>query len=167
MFGVPLRNEGIDPSIVGELGRIGRPGESIVRITPATPPLVSSLLALLPEARTVAPEAEAAAPAPQAQAVPLSMTAPSVAMLLAMASVAGTTPSKVRERQIARAARGLDVLAGLQAAQARGLDPGPALAQLADWAKDVEMPEDPALAEFFRELDLRVRVELAKHERFA
>jgi hypothetical protein len=99
--------------------------------------------------------------------VPLSMTAPSVAMLLAMASVAGTTPSKVRERQIARAARGLDVLAGLQAAQARGLDPGPALAQLADWAKDVEMPEDPALAEFFRELDLRVRVELAKHERFA
>ena len=32
---------------------------------------------------------------------------------------------------------------------------------------DVELPDDPELAEFFRELDLRVRVELAKHERFA
>lgn len=147
--------------------RIGRFGESLVRITPATPPLVSSLLALLPQVKTAAPEAEAPSPAPQAQPMPLSMTAPSVAMLLAMASVAGTVPARHRERHLARATRGLDALAALQAAQARGLDAAPALAQLSDWAKDVEMPEDPALAEFLRELELRVRVELAKHERFA
>jgi hypothetical protein len=117
--------------------------------------------------KTAAPEAEAPVPPPQAQAVPLSMSAPSVAMLLAMSSMGGVAPTKARERQIARAAKGLDGLAALQAAQARGLDPGPALAQLAEWTKDVDMPDDPALAEFFRELDVRVRVELAKHERFA
>ena len=128
---------------------------------------MSSLLALLPQVKTAAPEAEAPAHVPQAQQVPLAMTAPSVAMLLAMASVGGVAPTKARERQIARAARGLDGLAALHAAQARGLDPGPALAQLAEWAQDVDMPDDPALAEFVRELDLRVRVELAKHERFA
>lgn len=138
-----------------------------MRIPPAPPPLVSSLLALLPQVKTAAPEAEAPAPAPQAQAVPLGMTAPSVAMLLAMATVGGVAPTKARERQLARAAKGLDGLAALHAAQARGLDVAPALAQLADWAQDVELPEDPELAEFFRELDLRVRVELAKHERFA
>lgn len=138
-----------------------------MRIPPAPPPLVSSLLALLPQVKAAAPEAEAPVPPPQAQAVPLSMSAPSVAMLLAMSSMGGVAPTKARERQIARAAKGLDGLAALQAAQARGLDPGPALAQLAEWTKDVDMPDDPALAEFFRELDVRVRVELAKHERFA
>lgn len=146
---------------------MGRPGEKIVRIPPAPPPLVSSLTALLPQVKPAAPEADAAPPVPAAQNVPSAMAAPSVAMLLAMATVGGAAPTKARERRIARAARGLDGLAALEAAQARGLDPAPALAQLAEWAQEVEMPDDPALAEFVRELDLRVRVELAKHERFA
>lgn len=167
MFGRPFCGEGGKSSIVRRSGRIGRPWEMIVRIPPVQPPLISSLLALLPQVKTAATEVEAPSPAPQAQAVPLSMTAPSVAMLLAMASVGGVAPTKARERQIARAAKGLDGLAALHAAQARGLDTGPALAQLGDWLKDMEMPDDPALAEFVRELDLRVRVELAKHERFA
>jgi Class II flagellar assembly regulator len=138
-----------------------------VRIPPTPTPLVNSLLSLLPQVRTVAADVEAPAPAPQAQAVPLSMTAPSIAMLLAMAGTNGTTPTRERERQVARAAKGLDALSALHAAQARGLDSGPALAELADWVSTSEMPEDAALAEFLRELDLRVRVELAKHERFA
>ena len=137
-----------------------------MQITPA-PPIVTSLLSLLPQVKTVASEAEAPVPAQQAPAVPLSITAPSVAMLLAMASVGGTQPTKERERHIARAARGLDALADLQAAQARGLDAGPALSRLAEWTSTAEMPEDAALADFLKDLDVRVRVELAKHERFA
>jgi hypothetical protein len=38
------------------------------------------------------------------------------------------------------------------------------LQQLADWSAAFEAPEDPQLAALARDVELRVRVELAKHE---
>ena len=38
------------------------------------------------------------------------------------------------------------------------------LEQLAEWVSQVEQPEDPVLAEIIAEIELRVRVELAKFD---
>ena len=38
------------------------------------------------------------------------------------------------------------------------------LRELAAWAASIEVPSDPQLAAFHRELDVRVRVELAKFD---
>ena len=38
------------------------------------------------------------------------------------------------------------------------------LRQLADWSARFALPEDTALAAVARDIDLRVRVELAKHD---
>jgi hypothetical protein len=86
----------------------------------------------------------------------------SVEMLVALASV---DPGVERRRKMAvEAERGLVLLERLHQ-EAMGGDILPErLAQLAEWSASFALPDDPALAAVARDIDLRVRVELAKHD---
>ena len=50
---------------------------------------------------------------------------------------------------------------------AAGAPPAEALEALADWRRGFTLPDDPQLAEIARAVDLRVRVELARHDLIA
>jgi hypothetical protein len=99
----------------------------------------------------------AAAPGPG-----LTPPTTSVEMLVALASV---DPAVERRRKMAvEAERGLVLLERLHQ-EAMGGDILPErLAQLAEWSASFALPDDPALAAVARDIDLRVRVELAKHD---
>lgn len=104
------------------------------------------------------------APRQGAQAAPTLQAATTVHVLLA-AATALETPKDKRRREARPAARGLEILEQLHAAQVKGLPDEAALDALSQWAALFEMPDDPALAEIARDIELRVRVELAKHDR--
>lgn len=84
----------------------------------------------------------------------------SVQMLV---TLAGFDPERERRRQMAEKGKaGLDALEALHAELLVG-EPSPErLDQLAEWIVQVESPTDPVLAGIMAEIDLRVRVELAK-----
>ena len=64
----------------------------------------------------------------------------------------------------AGADKGLRLLDALHGELIAGT-PSPArLRDIAAWAQTIEMPQDPALAAIVRDIDLRVRVELAKFD---
>jgi hypothetical protein len=105
---------------------------------------------------------DAAIPKPPPATVPIAPPATSVAMLVAMAA---NDPVVERRRKLAAEAdRGLSMLERLHRDLAAG-EPSPErLAELADWVENFTPPDDPALAPVAREIELRVRVELAKHD---
>lgn len=100
--------------------------------------------------------------APTPQGTQLTPPATSVEMLVALASV---DPAVERRRKMAaQADRGLALLERLHQ-EALGGDILPErLEQLAQWSASFALPDDPALAAVVRDIDLRVRVELAKHD---
>lgn len=104
------------------------------------------------------------APRQGQQAAPTLQAATTVHVLLA-AATALETPKDKRRREARPAARGLEILEQLHAAQVKGLPDAAALDALSQWAALFEMPDDPELAEIARDIELRVRVELAKHDR--
>ena len=104
------------------------------------------------------------APKQGQQAAPTLQAATTVHVLLA-AATALETPQEKRRREARPSARGLEILDQLHAAGVKGVPEDKALDALAQWAAAFEMPEDPALADIAREIELRVRVELAKHDR--
>jgi len=85
--------------------------------------------------------------------------------VLLAAATALETPKDKRRREARPAARGLEILEQLHAAQVKGLPDEAALDALSQWAALFEVPDDPELAEIARDIELRVRVELAKHDR--
>ena len=87
--------------------------------------------------------------------------ATSVAMLVALSAEA---PAERRRRAIIQAERGLDALERLREELAAGIPSPERLRELAAWSSGFEMPDDPELAELARDIELRVRVELAKHD---
>jgi Class II flagellar assembly regulator len=107
---------------------------------------------------------ESAPPAPMS-AIP--QTLGSVQMLVALAAVA---PSEERRRaQVAEARRGLDVLDRLHHELLSGAAKGTTLDALSLWLKQrpdaqAMTADDPKLAALFDEIELRVRVELAKFD---
>ena len=112
-------------------------------------------------AKAAMPEAP---PPTQPQAGPTLQAATTVHVLLA-AGTALETPRDKRRRDARPAARGLEILEKLHAAQVKGVPGDQLLDALAQWAAVFEMPDDPVLAEIARDVELRVRVELAKHDR--
>lgn len=104
------------------------------------------------------------APRQGQQAAPTLQAATTVHVLLA-AATALETPKDKRRREARPAARGLEILEQLHAAQVKGLPDAATLDALSQWAALFEMPEDPELADIARDIELRVRVELAKHDR--
>ena len=130
-----------------------------MRITGLAAPLQTLLLASLPKAAAFAaakPPVQDAAPAtPLAQPV-------SVEMLVTLA--AAESPIDRRRRAANQADRGLHALERLDAEQAAGLPAIERLREVAAWSETLETPQDPALAALLQEIELRVRVELAKHD---
>ena len=84
----------------------------------------------------------------------------SVGMLIALAAA---DPDREKRRKMALPAReGIELLEDLHTEIVTG-NPSPArLAMLADWVRNVPIPEDETLASLLCEIELRVRVELAK-----
>ena len=105
-----------------------------------------------------------AAPGESAPLPPIQPTPPlgSVQMLVTLAAF---DPDKERRRQMAeQGAEGLDELETLQMELAVGGATPERLEQLAEWVSQVEQPTDPVLASIVAEIELRVRIELAKFD---
>ncbi len=86
----------------------------------------------------------------------------SVQMLVTLAAY---DPDRERRRQMAeQGSNGLDELEALQVELAAGGASPERLEQLAEWVSQVEVPADPVLAAIMGEIELRVRVELAKFD---
>lgn len=86
----------------------------------------------------------------------------SVQMLVAIAAY---DPERERRRQMAeQGTNGLDELEALQVELIAGEPTPERLAQLAEWVEKLDTPADPVLAEILAEIELRVRVELAKFD---
>ncbi|MES1973631.1 MAG: flagellar assembly protein FliX [Pseudomonadota bacterium] len=133
-----------------------------MRIDGLSLPLARSLLAALPKAvpSFALIEGETRPAQPMTAAPTCSMT--SVQMLVTLAAAQDGVE---RRRRVAReASRGLDALDRLHDEMLAGAPSIERLREIAHWAQSAEAPEDPALAKIFREIDLRVRVELAKYD---
>jgi len=131
-----------------------------LRITGPTTPIQNMLLAALPkvtEFTTAEAPAPMAAPAPTAPPQPVS-----VEMLVALA--ASESPVDRRRRQVASADGALTSLERLNAALMAGLPTVERLQEVAAWTQSLDTPPDPALASLFNDIELRLRVELAKHD---
>ncbi|MGK6356687.1 flagellar assembly protein FliX [Sphingomonas sp. DT-207] len=134
-----------------------------MRIDSLSPMMARSLMAALPKAAPGFPlaEGDAAPVAPQPPVNgPGGVAPPSVQMLVALAAA---DPQMERRRRIAKdAERGVDALDRLHKELLAGTAPVERLREIAEWSQTFETPDDPVLAQILSEIDLRVRVELAK-----
>lgn len=136
---------GLPPALQqGLIAALGRAGEAFA-VTAAAGETARDAAAILP---AVTP--------------PATQPATSVQMLVALAAQEPATER--RRRQAAEADRGLSMLERLHAELVAGTPAPERLQELADWSATLAMPEEPALASLAREIDVRVRVELAKHD---
>lgn len=128
--------------------------------------MVRSLLAALPKAapdfQAGGPEAHASLPVPLPNGAGAAVPTPSVQMLVALA--AANPAIERRRKEAAKADRGLDLLERLHGELLAGVATPARLREVADWAQTMDTPEDPVLAAIVRDIDLRVRVELAKYD---
>lgn len=93
---------------------------------------------------------------------PATQPATSVQMLVALAA---TEPTVERRRRLAEGTdRGLALLEQLHAELVAGTPAPERLQELLEWSESFETPDDPQLATVAREIELRVRVEMAKHD---
>lgn len=98
-------------------------------------------------------------------ASPAQQTPQPIANVQMLVTLAAIDPDRDRRRQQAeRGHEGLDRLAALNAELIVGQPTPERLKQLADWVRQADAPEDPILAEIMAEIELRVRVELAKFD---
>ena len=136
-----------------------------MRIAALPPAMLQSLLAAAsPKVERVVSDATAAEPqaAPPPNLPPAPQAAASVQMLVALAA---NMPAAERRRRMAESAdRGLSMLERLHAELAAGAVAPERLVELAAWAESFEVPDDPVLAGLARDIEVRVRVEIAKHE---
>jgi hypothetical protein len=136
-----------------------------VRIDGLTPLMARSLLAALPKAvpSFKGPMEEAG----QGRAYPVqgpaaSHPTPSVAMLVTLAAA---DPAIERRRKEAKQAeRGIEALDRLHKELVAGTPAPERLREIAEWSQTFETADDPVLASLLSDIDLRVRVELAKHD---
>ncbi len=87
---------------------------------------------------------------------------PSVQMLVALA--AGDPGIERRRKQAVDAERGLDALDRLHREVLAGTPSVARLQEIAEWSHGFTNPDDPVLKDILSEIDLRVRVELAKFD---
>lgn len=136
-----------------------------MRIDHLSPILARNLLAALPKA---APgfalggeELVAHGPhAPQASGATVPM--PSVEMLVTLAA---SQQAVERRRRLAKdAERGIDALDRLHKELLAGAPSADRLREIAEWSQTLDTPDDPVLAALVADIDLRVRVELAKFD---
>ncbi|WP_010545182.1 flagellar assembly protein FliX [Sphingomonas elodea] len=133
-----------------------------MRIDSLTPMMARNLLAALPKSVSgyASPAGEQPAPPTPPLAVPGAVPATSVQALVA---IAVNNPVAERRRKQARdAERGIDALDRLHKELVAGTPNVARLREIAAWSQTISTPEEPTLAELMRDIDLRVRVELAK-----
>ncbi|MDV3457390.1 flagellar assembly protein FliX [Sphingomonas sp. HF-S4] len=135
-----------------------------MRIDNLTPLMARSLLAALPKAAPSFPVAEEQAAARVMQTPVQGSTAnqpvPSVAMLVTLAAA---DPMIERRRKMAvQAEKGLDALERLKKELAAGTPSVERLHEIVEWSENFEASDDPVLQSILDEIELRVRVELAK-----
>ncbi|MFV0623358.1 flagellar assembly protein FliX [Sphingomonas sp. ac-8] len=138
-----------------------------MRIAGLPPVMQQGLLtAIATAAKDVATASAASEGPPPTVASPAMQSAThphtSVEMLVA---IAAAEPGLERRRKLAaKTDKGLSLLERLDAELLAGPLPPERVEELVEWSESFELPEDPALAEIAREIELRVRVEIAKHE---
>ena len=139
-----------------------------MRIGGLPPVLTQALLqSLLPKVeqgfRTAVRDGDGTGAAPHVLAAPAQQQpspATSVQMLVALAAA---EPTKERRRKLAEQAdRGLSLLERLHAQMVAGAPEPEKVQELLDWAKTFEVPDEPELAALANEIEVRVKVELAK-----
>ncbi|WP_077509570.1 flagellar assembly protein FliX [Sphingomonas sp. LM7] len=135
-----------------------------MRIDNLTPLMARSLLAALPKAAPGFPVAEEEIAARQ-MPVPVQGSAanqpvPSVAMLVTLA--AADPAIERRRKQAIDAERGVDALDKLHKELAAGTPSVERLQEIVEWSENIEASDDPVLQSILSEIELRVRVELAK-----
>ena len=134
-----------------------------MRIDNLTPLMARSLLAALPKAASgfpVAEEEAAARPMPMHGTGQAQQTNPSVAMLVTLAAA---DPSIERRRkQALDAERGINALDKLHKELATGTPSVERLQAIVEWSENFEASDNPVLAGILSDIELRVRVELAK-----
>lgn len=139
-----------------------------MRIDSLSPLLARSLLAALPKVAQGFPgiggQEPLAEPMPHLNG-PSAVPMPSVEMLVTLAAA---DPAIERRRRLAQdAGRGLDALDRLHKELVAGVAAPARLQEILEWSQGLETPDDPVLANLMAEIDLRVRVELAKHDMLA
>lgn len=121
---------------------------ALARVDAASAPV--GLLAVADDPATARPPTTATPPAT------------SVQMLVALAA---TETDRDRRRRVAHATeQGLAALEALYQATVAAPLPLERLAALRDWAQAYAAPDEPRLQALARDVELRVRVELAKHD---
>lgn len=138
-----------------------------MHISPLSSLLQQQLLTALPKVeaaafRAMPAGAEPPAPVGNHHPQPALLAATSVQMLVQLTAA---DPEVERRRKMTeKAGRGLALLERLDAethVRPAAIEP---LEALRDWLETFEAPDDPQLAAVMEEIELRVRVELAKHE---
>ncbi len=126
------------------------------------PALLQSLLvSTLPKVAEFAAKETLPTLAPTA-AVPHAAQPVSVEMLVTLATA---EPAIERRRRAAKEAdRGLRALERLDMALAAGLPAAAPLQEVAAWSAAQHAPQDAELAAIYSEIEMRVRIELAKHD---
>ncbi len=109
-----------------------------------------------------APRMDVAATPPPA---PSLQAATSVQVMIAAAAL-NETPQQIRKREAKRVDRGVSLLERLHQATLGGPPEPQVLEELAQWAEEFSLPDSPQLQSLARDVELRVKVELARHERF-
>ncbi|MHA6721111.1 flagellar assembly protein FliX [Sphingomonas sp. RS6] len=135
-----------------------------MRIDNLNPMMARTMLAALPKSLSGFPRVGDEPPAAAPQPTPTPGTTPPTTVQTLVA-IAVAQPMVERRRKLARQAeRGIDALDRLHRELVSGV-PSPArLNEIAAWAESVSTPDDPVLAQLMSEIDLRVRVELAKYD---
>ncbi|WP_313537926.1 flagellar assembly protein FliX [Sphingomonas sp.] len=133
-----------------------------MRIDSLSPMMARNLLAALPKSvpSLASRLDEQVAVAPHPQPVPGAVPATSVQMLVA---IAANNPIAERRRKQARdVERGIDALDRLHKELVAGTPNVARLREIVQWSETVPTPAEPQLAALMRDIDVRVRVELAK-----
>ncbi|MBQ1496855.1 MAG: flagellar trans-acting factor FliX [Sphingomonas sp.] len=137
-----------------------------MRIENLQAPLLHSLMAALPKVASGFSVGEGEAPAapaplpPGAGAGTTQALNPSVAMLVTLA--AADPMIERRRKQAVDAQRGIDMLDQLHRELVAGVVSPARLQAIVEWSETFERTDDPALAAILSDIELRVRVELAK-----
>ncbi len=130
-----------------------------MRVTGIALPIQNLLLEALPKA-----VAFTAAEKPQQIARPTTVPGQPVSVEMLVALSASESQIDRRRRVAARAEQALDLLGQLNSELLAGLPTAERLNEVAALSQNMAEPADPALANLFKEIELRMRVELAKHD---
>ena len=136
-----------------------------MRIDSLSPILARTLLGALPKVEPGFPLGRAEGNAAEVLPTPDPGTAHPTTSVAMLVTLAAADPAIERRRKAAvQAEKGVDALDRLHREMVAGTPNVERLREIADWSQSFDVPDEPQLASILAEIDLRVRVELAKHD---